>query len=80
MDVVEEGLKENKELVKEITAGVDAMDKDLDNVNKDMTDILEKMREPNKFCMDLLFMVICCFLLATFIYVGKMYLRIKSEN
>lgn len=45
-----------------------------------MTDILEKMREPNKFCMDLLFMVICCFLLATFIYVGKMYLRIKSEN
>ena len=38
------------------------------------------MRAPNKFCIDLLFMVIFCFLLATFVYVAKMYFKIRSQN
>lgn len=63
-----------------MTKGVDNLNKDLEKMNKDMGSVLEKMREPNKLCVDLCFMVIGCFVLALLFFVVKKYYNLKNDN
>ena len=69
LDNIDKELDKNKKVVKELDKGVNKLNKELEEQNEDMGDILEKMRAPNKFCMDICFLIICCFLLATFCYI-----------
>ncbi len=73
-------IDKNIGLVKEMHDDVDKLDEEIVTMNKDMKVILEKMRTPGKFCMDIIFLVICCFLLGMFVFILKKYYYLKNEN
>ncbi len=70
---IKKELDQNKVLIDDIQAGTKALSKDLRYVNNTMKSVLTKMREPNKLCLDITFMVILCTMLGVFFYVGTKY-------
>ena len=80
IDIVDEELDENQKLIDEVEDKAKVLHKDLKDMNKDMKDVLEKMREPNKLCMDVCCLMICCIMLAMFCFVLKKFYELKAEN
>ena len=80
LENIDKEMDKNQVVVKDISKGTKKLNNSLEKQNEQMDSILEKMREPNKFCMDICFLIICCFLLAMFVIILQKYLQLKSER
>ena len=68
----------NGELVDEMKSGAKVLHDDVSSMNKDLKQIVSKMRAPGKLCMDITLMIILAVLLGTLIWAIRYYINIQA--
>ena len=67
----------NGELVNEMKSGAKGLHEDVSSMNKDLKQIVSKMRAPGKLCMDLTLLIVLAVLLGTLIWAIRYYISIQ---
>ena len=64
----------NQELINEMHKGTSDLNKNMTDVNQDLKSIVNKMRSPGKFLMDMLLLLILAVLSGTLIWAIRQYM------
>ena len=69
----------NQELINEMAKESKDLKKNLTDVNKDLKNIVSKMRAPGKLCMDITLLVVLAILTGTLIWAIRQYISVDVQ-